>query len=30
MRAQAALAYAQEYAAQQDLETAYLHLFNNR
>ena len=30
MRAQAALAYAQDYAAQQDLETAYLHLFNNR
>ena len=30
MRAQAALAYAQAYAAQQDLETAYLHLFHNR
>ena len=30
MRAQAALAYAQDYAAQQDLETAYLHLFHNR
>ena len=30
MRAHAALAYAQDYAAQQDLETAYLHLFHNR